>query len=564
MEFQLIGQHSDVVNDISFDFYGRRFATCSSDKHIRIWDLKEDSVSDGYNCPATFTNGNEISGANLSNLSAISTSHGTETTPQAHQALQLTSFDIPSAHQNAIWRLSWAHPEYGQLLASCSDDHTICIWEEIEVITRVNNATKKSLEEAVTLAAPSPAKAKTAGGKPKPGGGVGAEGSAGGATITGTSASNAAHIASAAADGGATAADTDAAGSVAATGASGAAVASGSAAAAESKSDTTTGKGEAGAAVTASSVKSEILGKITFQGAVAKPAAAPVTQVVHTASSRSRWTKKAQLSESKKAVRDVKFAPRHLGLMLASVSADGFVRIYEATDVFSLNIWQLQHTVQVEQMVDVLVVDIASSTSSSATGVSGTSSAATVPSSGPIFGGSLDVNNTTQASSADVMGKSEQGLTCVSWNTCPFEPAKIAVGGYSSRAVVLSLEESKWTEECVLGEHSGVVHDIAWAPTMGRNYHQIATASREPAFRIHTLNRAANGSLEYRSSQTIESNSDVWRVAWNATGTVLATSSEDGTLALWRKDYNGEWKSVQTLAVGVINGNEETRAFYRI
>jgi nucleoporin SEH1 len=297
---------------------------------------------------------------------------------------------------------------------------------------------------------------------------------------------------------------------------------------------------------------------------VAKPAAAPVTPVVQqAAASRSRWTKKAQLSESKKAVRDVKFAPRHLGLMLASVSADGFVRIYEATDVFSLNIWQLQHTVQVEQMVDVLVVDIASSTSSSATGVSGTSSAATVPSSGPIFGGSLDVN-TTQASSADIMGKSEQGLTCVSWNTCPFEPAKIAVGGYSSRAVVLSLEESKWSEECVLGEHSGVVHDIAWAPTMGRNYHQIATASREPTFRIHTLNRAANGSLEYRSSQTIESNSDVWRVAWNATGTVLATSSEDGTLALWRKDYNGEWKSVQTLAAGVINGNEETRAFYRI
>lgn len=561
MEFQLIGQHSDVVNDISFDFYGRRFATCSSDKHIRIWDLKEDSVSDGYNCPATFTNGNEISGANLSNLSAISTSHGTEITSQAQQALQLTSFDIPSAHQNAIWRLSWAHPEFGQLLASCSDDHTICIWEEIEVITRGNNATKKSLEEPVPHAAPSPAKAKTAGGKT--GGGVGAEGSAGGVTITGSSASNATHIASAAADGGATAADTDAAGTAATTGASGAAVTN-SGAAAESKSDTATGKGEAGAAATASSVKSESMGKISFQGAVAKPAAAPVTPVVQqAAASRSRWTKKAQLSESKKAVRDVKFAPRHLGLMLASVSADGFVRIYEATDVFSLNIWQLQHTVQVEQMVDVLVVDIASSTSSSATGVSGTSSAATVPSSGPIFGGSLDVN-TTQASSADIMGKSEQGLTCVSWNTCPFEPAKIAVGGYSSRAVVLSLEESKWSEECVLGEHSGVVHDIAWAPTMGRNYHQIATASREPTFRIHTLNRAANGSLEYRSSQTIESNSDVWRVAWNATGTVLATSSEDGTLALWRKDYNGEWKSVQTLAAGVINGNEETRAFYRI
>lgn len=36
---------------------------------------------------------------------------------------------------------------------------------------------------------------------------------------------------------------------------------------------------------------------------------------------------------------------------------------------------------------------------------------------------------------------------------------------------------------CV-GEHNGVVHDIAWAPVMGRSYHLIATASRENCFRV--------------------------------------------------------------------------------
>ena len=51
---------------------------------------------------------------------------------------------------------------------------------------------------------------------------------------------------------------------------------------------------------------------------------------------------KAQLADSKKAVNDVKFSPRHLGLKFASASADGIVRIYEATDVFSLNYWQMQ------------------------------------------------------------------------------------------------------------------------------------------------------------------------------------------------------------------------------
>ncbi len=41
---------------------------------------------------------------------------------------------------------------------------------------------------------------------------------------------------------------------------------------------------------------------------------------------------------------------------------------------------------------------------------------------------------------------SEHGLTCISWNDCPFEPAKLAVGGYSKRAVVLSLERNQLRE----------------------------------------------------------------------------------------------------------------------
>jgi WD40 repeat protein len=54
------------------------------------------------------------------------------------------------------------------------------------------------------------------------------------------------------------------------------------------------------------------------------------------------------------------------------------------------------------------------------------------------------------------------------------------------------------------------------------------------------------------SSNSVESTtkSNVWRVAWNATGTVLATSAEDGTLSLWRRDFAGEWINVQDLPSG--------------
>ena len=35
-------------------------------------------------------------------------------------------------HNGSIWKLSWAHPEFGQVLASCGFDGQVFIWEEHE------------------------------------------------------------------------------------------------------------------------------------------------------------------------------------------------------------------------------------------------------------------------------------------------------------------------------------------------------------------------------------------------------------------------------------------------
>jgi nucleoporin SEH1 len=35
-----------------------------------------------------------------------------------------------SAHEQTINKVTWAHPKFGQILASCSDDTSVEIWEE--------------------------------------------------------------------------------------------------------------------------------------------------------------------------------------------------------------------------------------------------------------------------------------------------------------------------------------------------------------------------------------------------------------------------------------------------
>ena len=33
-------------------------------------------------------------------------------------------------HNGPVWSISWAHPRYGNILASCSFDRKVCVWKE--------------------------------------------------------------------------------------------------------------------------------------------------------------------------------------------------------------------------------------------------------------------------------------------------------------------------------------------------------------------------------------------------------------------------------------------------
>lgn len=68
--------HEEIIHDISFDHYGTRFATCSSDQTIKIY---------GKNSSGRFVKQGE-----------------------------------KKCHDGPVWRVKWAHPQFGTIIATCS------------------------------------------------------------------------------------------------------------------------------------------------------------------------------------------------------------------------------------------------------------------------------------------------------------------------------------------------------------------------------------------------------------------------------------------------------------
>ncbi|KAL6064696.1 Nucleoporin SEH1 [Balamuthia mandrillaris] len=273
-------EHKDIIHDVSYDFYGKRLATCSSDQRIKVWDLDE------------------------------------------HSNWTLTA--EWKAHKGSVWRVEWAHPEFGQILASCSFDRTVCIWEEGEE---------------------------------------------------------------------------------------------------EEK-----GKG-------------------------------------------TKWHKKIELLDSKDSVKDIKFAPHHMGLKLATCSADGYSH--------------------------------------------------------------------------------KGGSSSISWNPSPFDRPSMVVGSGDPDIKVWDFNEAqgRWKVAYTLSGHTDEVHAVAWAPNLGRTFNLIASSSKDKTIRIWKLPTTHSTTL----TQPIEAavlkyhNDAVWRVEWNITGTILASSGDDGTVCLWKADFKGQWLLLTTI-----------------
>ncbi|RKP17965.1 WD40 repeat-like protein [Rozella allomycis CSF55] len=90
-------KHDDLIHDISFDYYCRRIATCSSDQKVKVFDY-DDSLNEWI----------------LNHEWHVNSLFG------FHR----------KAHDSSVLKIKWADPEFGNVIATSSLDRTVRIWEE--------------------------------------------------------------------------------------------------------------------------------------------------------------------------------------------------------------------------------------------------------------------------------------------------------------------------------------------------------------------------------------------------------------------------------------------------
>jgi len=84
-------KHEGMIHDVQYDYYGQHMATCSSDGTVRVSRVLK------------------------------------STTGEEQAATEIAAWQ---AHNGPVWQLAWAHPKFGQVLASCGFDKKVTIWGE--------------------------------------------------------------------------------------------------------------------------------------------------------------------------------------------------------------------------------------------------------------------------------------------------------------------------------------------------------------------------------------------------------------------------------------------------
>jgi len=229
--------------------------------------------------------------------------------------------------------------------------------------------------------------------------------------------------------------------------------------------------------------------------------------VIHRESRPGEWSVlySARIHES--SVNSIQFAPQEFGLMLAAASSDGRVSVVR-----------------------------------------------------------YDAN---QAWNVEYIQDCSMGVNAVSWSPhgayydrsnpdAPESPRLVTAGCDSQvRFYVQDPSTGQWQPDGATSAalaHSDWVRDVAWAPSLLPNHNIVASCSEDRTVLIWKQqqsddNDAAGGgsSREWTATLLHTFDAPVWRVSWSVTGHLLAVSSGDADVTLWKAGLDGKWTQVSSV-----------------
>jgi len=127
-------------------------------------------------------------------------------------------------------------------------------------------------------------------------------------------------------------------------------------------------------------------------------------------------------------------------------------------------------------------------------------------------------------------------------------PRRIVTGGCDNQVKIWQYCENtdEWIEQQHFqNAHTQWVRDVAWRPNVGIPSNTIASCSEDQSVIIWT--QEMEGQQWKQQGQPLQLTSPVWRVSWSITGSILAASSGDNMVTLYKETLNGGWEVVSTL-----------------
>ncbi|CAM9265885.1 unnamed protein product [Sphacelaria rigidula] len=223
------------------------------------------------------------------------------------------------------------------------------------------------------------------------------------------------------------------------------------------------------------------------------------TAIIHRESPPGTWSTVHKHDRHQSSINSIAWAPQELGLILACASSDGRVSILTHQDNDEWHSTFIQHT-------------------------------------------KLGCNAVSWAPHVSV-GSREGGK----------EYMRLVTGScdHHVRFWRCPVKETCWEEEGrthdSAPQHSSWVRDVAWCPGTGVPCNIVASCCEDRGVMIWTQ-KQANGPWAATEMKTFST--PVWRISWSVTGHVLAVSSGDDEVTLWKQSLEGAWECISSVQDG--------------